>query len=143
MVGIFVDHDLVAVPEPVTAQGQVKGGDAESEAAKPKTTGAASGDAPDVSATEATGEPAVLPGMIEVEAGIASSGIVSNPLTVMVNVRSLRVTFLVRHGSGGRAMRGRWTMLGNVAATDCVTASLMVVVLCESGKGKKQRCSKN
>ena len=95
MVGIFIDHDLVAVPEPVTAQGKVKGGDAEIEAAKPEAAGAASTDAPDVAAAEASGEAAMFPGMIEVETGVIASGVVSNPSAVVVDVRGVGMAFPV------------------------------------------------
>ena len=88
VVGIFVDHDLVAVPVPVVAIGEIKRGNAEVEAAKPEAAGAASADAPDVAAAEAAGEAAMLPGMIEVEAGVVASSVVSNPLAVVVDVRS-------------------------------------------------------
>src|SRR5580692_311408 len=64
MVGVFVDHDLVAVPEPVSAQGQVKRGNAERPAVEPEAAGAASANAPYVPAAEAAGEVAMLPGMI-------------------------------------------------------------------------------
>src|SRR5271169_3949927 len=60
VVGIFVDHDIVAVPEPVIAIGQVKRGDAEVVAAKPETAGIASLNAPAVSAAKAAVEAAML-----------------------------------------------------------------------------------
>jgi len=116
MVGIFVDHDLVAVPEPVTAQGKIKGGDAESEAAKPEAVGTASANAPYMAAAEATGESAMFPGMIEVEAGIVSPGIVPDPFSVVVDVRSFWVAFAVAiglgRGSGRCATNGRRPCLG-------------------------------
>ncbi len=95
VVGVFVDHDLVAVPEPVIAEGQVKGADAEVEAAEPETVGAASGDAPDMAAAEAAGEVAMLPGMIEVEAGVIASGVVPDPFAVVVDVRGFGMAFMV------------------------------------------------
>src|SRR5580692_10933609 len=64
MVGIFVDHDLVAGPEPVSAQSEVKRGDAEGPAVEPETAGAASANAPYVPAAESAREVAMLPGMI-------------------------------------------------------------------------------
>jgi hypothetical protein len=138
MVGIFIDHDLIAVPEPVTAQGKVKGGDAESEAAKPETAGAASTDAPDVAAAEAAGEAAVLPGMIEVEAGVIASGVVSDPSAVVVDVRSFRMAFPVAIrlgcGPGGRAASRGWTVVRNVSATNgMTTASAVASMLRERG----------
>jgi hypothetical protein len=61
--------------------------------------------------------------MIEVEAGITSSGVVPDPLAVMVNVRSFGMACFVMSGrSGGRAMRNRRTMFRNVSATYGVAA---------------------
>ena len=146
MVGIFVDHDLVAVPEPIAAQGQVKGGDAESEAAKPETGGTASANAPDVAAAEAAGESAMLKGMIKVEAGIITAGIMSNPGAVVVNVRSFGMALPVGAGGGsGRCATHRsGTMFGNESATDSVAAaSAMATVLRQSRDGKHDSYSQN
>jgi len=127
MVGIFIDHDLIAVPEPVTAQGKVKGGDAESEAAKPETAGAASTDAPDVAAAEAAFKATMLPGMIKVETGVIASSVVSDPTAVVVDVRGVGVAFpvaiILGRGPGWRAASGRWTVVRHVSATHCMTAS--------------------
>jgi hypothetical protein len=89
VVGVVIDHNLIATPIPVVAIGKVKRRDPEVEAAEPKAIGAASGDAPDMASSEAAGESAMLKGLIEVEVGIPSSGVVPDPLAVMVNVRSL------------------------------------------------------
>lgn len=130
MVGIFVDYDLVAVPEPVRAQGQVKGGNAESEAAKPETVGPASCNAPDVAAAEAAGEAAMFPGMVEMEARIIAPVIMADPFTVVMDVRSLWVPGFVTAGrSGWRAVRSGRAVFWNVSATDGVVAGLMVIVL--------------
>jgi hypothetical protein len=56
---------------------------------KPIATGKASANAPDVAATEAAAEAAVLPGMIEAEASIVASGIMAYPFAVVVDMRSL------------------------------------------------------
>jgi len=134
VVGIFVDHDLVAVSEPVIAEAEVKSGDAEIEAAKPETAGTAAQNAPDVAAAEAAGEASVLPGMIEVEAGIIGAGVVPDPLAVVVDVRGFGMAFFVGSGRPGRrAMRSRWTVFRNVSATDGMTASAMAAVLREGG----------
>jgi len=146
MVGIFVDHDLVAVPEPVIAVGKVEGGDAEGEAAKPKTVGTAAANPPNVAAAEAASEAAVLPGMIEVEAGIVATGVVPNPSAVVVDVRGFGMAFFVAtgRGSGRRATNWGRTMFGNVSAADCVTASSMTGSVLRPGRdGENQRYSKN
>jgi len=146
MVGIFVDHDLVAVPEPVTAQGKVKGGDAESEAAKPETGRTASANAPYMAAAEAAGESAMLKRMIDVEAGIIASGVVADPGAVVVNVRSFGMAFPIAAGggSGRRAAHRRGTMFGNVSATDGVAATSAVVTVLRQGRdGKDHSYSQN
>src|SRR5580658_4853928 len=85
MVGVFVDDDLIAVPEPVTAEAEVESGHTEVEAAKPEAARTASGDAPHVAAAEAAGEVAVLPGMIEVESGVSRSSVMTDPGAVVVD----------------------------------------------------------
>jgi len=152
MVRVCVDHDLVAVPEPVIAVGKVKRSDAEGETAKPETVGTASAYAPNVAAAEAAGETAMFPGMIEVEAGIIATGVVSYPFAVVVNVRGLRVAFPVAIGVGsgsgrGATSRGR-TMFGNIAATNgmttaSMTTASMITVLRKGRDAKNQRYCKS
>src|SRR5689334_8867714 len=89
VVGIVVDHDLVAVPIPIVAVGIVIGCDAEIEAAEPEALAIAAGDAPDVATANAAGEAAMLPGMIEMIVGIITARVVADPLVLVVNVRSV------------------------------------------------------
>src|SRR5258708_3836958 len=127
MIGIFIDHDLVGVPEPVAAQGKVKRGDAEGEAAKPEAIGTASANAPDVAAAEASGEAAMLSGMIDVEAGVIAPGVVPDPFAVVVDVRSFGVAFAVAialgRGSGRCATNGSRTVFGNVSTANGMTTA--------------------
>ena len=95
MVGIFVDDDVVAVPQPVAAIAQVECAHAEVETAEPEAVGAASGEMPDVAAAEASGEVAVFPGMVETHAGIVAAGLVADPFAVGVDVGSVGVSGLV------------------------------------------------
>ena len=141
VVGVFVDNDLVAVPEPATAQGQVKRGNAEGPAAEPETAGAASAYAPDMAATEAAGEAAVLPGMIEVKAGIVAPGVVAHPRAVVVNVRSIGMAFAIAirsgRGPGGSAVNCWRAMVWDVSATDGMSAPV-TAMLGESREGKNK-----
>src|SRR5688572_25195449 len=73
MIGIFVDRDLVAVPEPVIAEAKVEGADSKVEAAEPEAFPGSSSKPEDMAATEAAGETPVFPGMIEVIAGIIAA----------------------------------------------------------------------
>ncbi|MFZ1005926.1 MAG: hypothetical protein WAN65_03760 [Candidatus Sulfotelmatobacter sp.] len=118
MVGVFVDDDVVAVPEPVAAEADVVGSDAKVEAAKPETVGSAAAEVPDVPAPETASEVAVLPGMVEVVVNIVMAGIVANPFAVGVNVRCVGMASLiveVRCLRGGmRRARRFGTVGGNV-----------------------------
>ena len=148
VVGVVVDHDVVTVPEPVVAIAQVEGANAKVEASKPKTVGAASAEAPDVTAADAAGESAMLPGMIEVEANIVASIVMPDPLAVVVNVGGFRMAFLIpkigrRPGYIVVCNRGR-AMFRNVSATNSVAAAAPVVtVLGQGGNGKDERYRKN
>ncbi len=93
-------------PRTSRRKGQVKGGDAEIEAAKPETAGDLRlSNAPDVTAAEAAGEPTVLPGMIEVKADIIAARVVPDPLAVAMDVRGFGMTFLVVEGRGAAVLR--------------------------------------
>jgi hypothetical protein len=143
MVWVIVDHDLVAVPKPVIAVGEVKGGNAEIKAAKPETVGTAARDAPHVATAEASVIATVLPGMIEVKAGIVSPGVMPDPLAVVVDVRGFGVVFLITISLGCRSSRRATNWGGptvrNVSATDRMTsAATMVTVLRKGGERKEQ-----
>jgi hypothetical protein len=76
---------------------------------------------PDVAAAEATGEVAVLPGMVEVVVNIVMAGVVADPFAVGVDVRSVGMASFVgivsifdgmsvglgRRGTVSRRMRRR------------------------------------
>src|SRR5579863_2030537 len=64
MVWIFVNHDIVAIPEPVPAVADVEGGNAETKTAEPESARAAAAQPPHMAAPEAAGEMSVLPRMI-------------------------------------------------------------------------------
>jgi hypothetical protein len=95
VVRVLVNHDLIAIPEPAGAEGDVEGSHAEEEAAESEALGSPSRKMPDMTGAKAAGEVSMLPGMVEVVIGVTLAGIVSYPLTVSVNVRSLRMSRLV------------------------------------------------
>lgn len=169
VIGILVDDDLVGVPEPIVAVIEVRGRDGEIEAAEPEAFAIAAGDAPDVAAAEAAVEVAVLPRMIEMEAGVIAAGIVADPLTVGVDVRSFRValpvgvvatlgllmlrlpvlvwlTGVVTMLNGLSVLIGLgrwWAMTGDVAAADVVLVVAAMFVLSEGGSRTDQaKCEK-
>jgi len=91
MVWVVVEYDLVGVPGPVVAEGVVSGGRTEVETAEPEALAVATFDPPRVTLADASGEAAMLPGMIKVIVGIIAAGIVAYPLIVGVHVRSFGV----------------------------------------------------
>jgi hypothetical protein len=122
VVGVFVDDDLIRIPEPAVAETNVIRRYAEVKAAEPETRRASTDEMPGVTAAKATGKAAVLPRMIEVVVGIVAAGVVTYPLIVRVNVRSVRMPGLVaKCGVLGRRMPvafyRSWTVGGDVAAT--------------------------
>jgi len=127
VVGIFVDDDVVAVPEPVAAVGEIECADAEIEAAEPEAAGTASGEMPDVAAAEAAGEVAVLPGMIEMHAGIVTAGVVADPFAVGMDVRGVGMSGLVVEVRGGWSrMRNRSGTVGGDVLDDAADGSAML-----------------
>ena len=146
MVRIVIDNDIVAVPQPVIAEADVIRGNAEIEAAEPESVRTAAPEMPNVTATEAAGKAAVLPGMIEVVVRIIGAGVVANPLAVSVDVRCIGMAGLVVKVTGflsGRGMRSvhwRWAMGGNV----CRSTSNGPAMLGEHYNGKqKTDCKKS
>ena len=123
VVGVFVDDDLIGIPDPAVAETNVIRRHAEVKAAKPETRRASTGEMPDVTAAKATGKATVLPRVIEVVVGIVAAGVVTYPLIVCVNVRSVRVPGLVAKCGvlGCRmpvALYRSWAVGGDVAATN-------------------------
>jgi hypothetical protein len=156
VVGIFVNHHVVAVPIPVIGVSKVKRGDTEVEATKPETPGISTFDAPPMSAAEATLKAAVLPRVVQVEAVVVPLPIVADPFAVAVDVWGFRmaVAILIRVSvvvvmvvivalvGMPVAVISLRAMVRNVSSTDIVMAVVVVVVfLGEGGHGEDQsRC---
>jgi hypothetical protein len=118
VIGILIDDDLVGVPEPAIAKGDVVWGDAKEEAAKPKTRRAASCKVPDMVGAESPSEVSVLPRMIKMVVSIVPAGVMPHPL-ITIDVRGVRVAWLIgviavflggaslaANGSGAMSRRG-------------------------------------
>src|ERR1700722_4800573 len=150
MVRVVVDHDLVGAPLPVAAEAVVSRGHVKIETAEPEALAVAAFDAPHVALADASGEAAMLPGMIKVVVGIIAAGIVAYPLVVGVNVRSFGVAgpvgifwSLWRCTVLWRPRRSR-TARGDVPSADAVSRrTSFVFFLCESRKGTDQEQTKN
>jgi hypothetical protein len=84
VVGVFVDDDLIRIPEPAVTETNVIRRYAEVKAAEPETRRASTDEMPNVTAAKATGKATVLPRMIEMVVGIVAAGVVTYPLTSRV-----------------------------------------------------------
>jgi len=161
VVGVVVDHDVIIIPIPVIAIADVEGGDAEIVSAEPEAAGTTAPQTPDMAAPDSKRKVAVLPGMVEVEAGIIVSVIVAYPVIVGMNMRSFGVAGLIAEGlvlfrmlllrvlfrmfGGARmrfglgsalhgAVRGLRAAAGNIAsANGRMAASAVIFMLGESG----------
>jgi hypothetical protein len=92
VVGIFIDDDVIAIPEPAVDIADIVRRDAEIETAKPESVRTAAPEPPDMMRAERTGETPVFPWMIEVVVGVVPAGVMPHPLIVgRVNVRRLRM----------------------------------------------------
>ena len=165
VVRIFVDHDGIAVPVPVTGVVVIKGRYAEVEAVEPEAFAVSSSKVKLMAAAKAAVEAAVFPGMIQVVVRIAATGIVTDPMVIVVNVRCVRMVGPIAEGAtailrlfgsailraaGRSASRGSRTVRWDVAAAHIVSAAAAVsttaalsAVLCISGCWEKGRCSKS
>jgi len=147
VVGIFVNHHVVAVPIPVIGVGKVKRGDAEVEATKPETPGIPTLDAPTMSTAEATLKAAVLPRVVLAKAVIIPPHVVPNPFAVVVDVRGfgMAVPVLIRVPVAvvmvvivaivcmPVAVISLRAVMRNVSSTDIVVAVVAIVVLVSLG----------
>ena len=91
MVWVVVNYELVGAPVPAVAETVVSGGHVEIETTEPEALAVATFDAKYVALADASGEAAMLPGMLKVIVGIIAAGIVAYPFVVGVNVRSFGV----------------------------------------------------
>ncbi len=157
VVGIFVDHDLIGIPEPVIGEVVFEWGHAEVETSKPEALPVSTRDPKDVAAAETAGKASMLPRMINVEADIIAAGIVSDPLITRVDVGSLRVSGLVAERAGflgpifwRTVFRGAVLLLGlgrsgttsgNVSTTDVTRWALLAspLLLRKSGGQKRSK----
>jgi hypothetical protein len=87
VVGVIVNHDLVAIPKPVIAIGKVEGSHGEVGIVEPEPLAASAGKMPNVIFADASSEPAVFPWVIEVVPRIVTARIMADPFAVRMNVR--------------------------------------------------------
>ena len=95
VIRIFVDHDLVRIPQPVAAIPDIDRRNAEIKTTEPESPGPAAPETPYMPWPEAAAKMPVLPRMVEMEAGIHAPRIVSDPVAVLVHMRGLRMAWLI------------------------------------------------
>ena len=96
VVGIVVDEDVIAVPQPVAAIVIVVGSDGEEEAANSEAIPASAMQSPDVTRSNPSFEVAVLPRMVNVIMCIPAAAVMTHPAIIFsVHMRSLRVSLLI------------------------------------------------
>jgi hypothetical protein len=144
VVRIIINHDWIRIPEPAAAKGDIEGRNTPSPAIEPEAAWTATAQMPDMTSSNAAGEATVLPRMIEMIIGVVTSCVMTNPLTVVVNVRRFRVAFAVgvtRLRSLGvrisrrvrsRSMSRDETAAYSTAATMCSTAVFFAAMLGQS-----------
>lgn len=138
VIGIVIDDDVIGIPQPAVTETNVVWCNREIKTAEPEATGTTACKVPDMAASDTAGEVAMFPGMIQMVMGIVAAGIMANPLSIGMDVGSIRMSFLVAEFavfidgvSGGYSGR---TVLRNVlmAATDFRSgATCMFFVLCQ------------
>ena len=90
MIRVVINHDWIAVPEPAVDIRKVEWGHAEIEAAYDESAPIAA--AKEIAASEDARKAPMLEWTVEVKACVAASRVVSNPATVAVHVRRIRMS---------------------------------------------------
>src|SRR5580693_3515558 len=90
VVWILVDHDLVGIPQPAVAEGDVGCRHIPVPSIEPEAAGAAAAKMPNMLTSKSAGKAAVRPGMIHVIARVVGAGIVTYPL-FSIHMRHVRV----------------------------------------------------
>src|SRR5580692_3342194 len=97
MVGVFIDHDLIATPVPVFDDVVIVRGDVPVKIAKPEAFPVSPRKCEYMLRSKATGEAPVRPWLLEVVMRIGGSTIVPDPSIVPgIDVRHARMTLPVR-----------------------------------------------
>jgi hypothetical protein len=142
MIGIFVDDDLIGIPEPVVGETKIIGCNAEIKTTEPETRWAAAGEMEYVAASEAAGKTTMLPRMIEVVVSIVAAGVVADPLIVGVDVRCVGVSTPIAEVG----MFGSWTRItsywGRTVSRYVTAANSMGGMLCRRGSSSGQNRDK-
>ena len=127
MVGIFIDHDVVAVPVPAIHVAKIVWRDTKEKAAETEAVGSSAMEMPHVAGAEAAGETAMFPRMVEVVVRIIAAGVMSDPLAVFVNMWGIGMALAVGEIAVGL---GTWLpVIRSRSAFGCVSHGDSIVAL--------------
>jgi len=137
VIGVVINDDLIAVPQPVIAVGVVERANTEEESTESKARGTAARQTENVISPDAAGKSSMLKRSIQMKAGIVARVIMPDPLVVGMHVGRFGVPALVRKAAIGRRRGsrrflnpgGRGTVCRNVSsayAPHTTTASLFL-----------------
>jgi len=96
MIGIGIEHDVVAIPKPVVAVVIVGGSNAKKEAVKAEAIAVPASEAVDVGGAKSAWKMSVLPGAVEVVTGIVPAAIMADPaIVIRIHVGRIRMSGLL------------------------------------------------
>ena len=99
VIGIVVQHDVIAVPQPIVGVVVVVRRDAPEITSEPETVAASAFDAINVIAANFAAEVSVFPNVVLVVTSIVAASVMADPLIVLsMNVRSFGMAWLVAIG---------------------------------------------
>jgi hypothetical protein len=138
MVGVLIEHNIVAVPLPVSAIGVVKGGHRKEEGAYGKSITVTTVESPDMSWADDARKVTMLPRMIEVIVRVAPTRIMSDP-KIIFRVHMRCRGMIGRVGVAGPEMRPfaarRGAMCRYMSTPNRMSSAAM---LCECVNGQHQ-----
>ncbi len=126
VIRIFVNHDLIAVPQPVPAEAEIRRPDRPVEVIEPEAIWTAASQSEHVTLSDSACKAAMFERMVDVKTRIVLARIVADPFIIGVDVRSFRMVRLVGEGLGlfdrlgvgfGDFRRSR-AVRGNMSAAD-------------------------
>jgi hypothetical protein len=118
IVRIGIEDDVVGVPVPAVAVGDVSCSDAEEESAEAEAGGTSAAETPDLASADCSWEVSVLPGMVEVVAGVIGGNVADPAIVAGIDVGGGGVTRLVGLPTFGKRGMGGGAMGGNMSAAN-------------------------
>src|ERR1019366_7230989 len=115
MVWIIVDDDLVCIPQPAVAEGDVGSGYVPGPSIEPEARRDAPADAPNGAGTNPAGEPPMHERLGYLVASIIAAGIVAHPGPAVVHVGRIRVACFI--AVTAIRLHGVWVALDGCRST--------------------------